>query len=88
MADLLHEKGMISQKFTSFFTETFAGGTGSILGGIFLGDLQTLYCGRDVIWWLFATQTTTQSTTQNRNIIMNQANREQHVTELNLKNNF
>ena len=42
MADLLHEKGMISQKFTSFFTETFAGGTGSILGGIFLGDLQTL----------------------------------------------
>ena len=36
----------------------------------------------------FATRTTTQIKTQNRNIIMNQANREQHVTELNLKNNF
>ena len=88
MADLLPEKSMISQKISSFFKKTFAGGTGSILGGIFLGDLLTHYCGRDVIWWLSATQTTTQIKTQNRNIIMNQANREQHVTELNLKNNF
>ena len=47
MADLLPEKGMISQKFTSFFTETFAGGTGSILGGIFLGE--TLRAGCDLV---------------------------------------
>jgi hypothetical protein len=39
MADLLPEKSMISQKISSFFKKTFAGGTGSILGGIFLGDL-------------------------------------------------
>jgi hypothetical protein len=37
MADLLSGKNMIYQKFTTTFTETFAGGTGSILGGIFFG---------------------------------------------------
>jgi hypothetical protein len=37
MADLLSGKNMIYQKFKTTFTETFAGGTGSILGGIFFG---------------------------------------------------
>jgi len=39
MADLLPEKSMISQKISSFLKKTFAGGTGSILGGIFFGIL-------------------------------------------------
>jgi hypothetical protein len=47
MADLLSRKNMIFQKFTTTFTETFAGGTGPFLGGIFFGSpIHCLDC-----WW-------------------------------------
>ena len=47
MADLLSGKNMIFQKFTTTFIETFAGGTGPFLGGIFFGSpIHCLDC-----WW-------------------------------------